>query len=83
MMDIPTHANALLVVLPKVEPHPDAVVLLHAATVLGLELSRTVLSLESQRRLGAEFLLQAIDGRLGSRKWKAGSWPLAFRRSIS
>lgn len=65
MMDIPTHANALLVVLPKSEPHPDAVVLLHAATVLGLELSRTVLALESQRRLGAEVLLQAVDGRVG------------------
>lgn len=65
MTDIPTHANALLIVLPNAEPHPDAVVLLHAATVLGLELSRTALSLENQRRLGAEFLLQAIDGRLG------------------
>ncbi|GAA5194513.1 PucR family transcriptional regulator [Arthrobacter gyeryongensis] len=65
MMDIPTHPNALLVALPNSEPHPDPVVLLHAATVLGLELSRTVLSLENQRRLGAEFLLQAIDGRLG------------------
>ncbi|MDQ6739132.1 MAG: helix-turn-helix domain-containing protein, partial [Actinomycetota bacterium] len=65
MMDIPTHANALLVVLPNSGPHPDAVVLLHAATVLGLEMSRTVLSLENQRRLGAEFLLQALDGRLG------------------
>ncbi len=65
MMDIPTHANALLVVLPGSEPHPDAVVLLHAATVLGLELARTALSLENQRRLGAEFLLQAFDGRFG------------------
>jgi purine catabolism regulator len=65
MMDIPTHANALLVVLPNGEPHPDAVVLLHAATVLGLELSRTVLALESQRRLAAEVLLQAVDGRVG------------------
>lgn len=66
MMDIPTHANALLIVLPASEPHPDAVVLLHAATVLGLELSRTVLGLENQRRLGAEFLLQAVDGRCGT-----------------
>lgn len=65
-MDIPTHANALLVVLPNGEPHPDAVVLLHAATVLGLQLSRTVLSLEGQHRLAGEFLLQAIDGRLGT-----------------
>jgi len=64
-MDIPTHANALLVVLPNSEPHPDAVVLLHAATVLGLQLSRIVLSLESRHRLAGEFLLQAADGRLG------------------
>nr|WP_125612336.1 PucR family transcriptional regulator [Specibacter cremeus] len=65
MVDIPTHTNALLVVIPHTEPHPDAVVLLHAATVLGLELSRTVLALESQRRMGAEFLLQAFEGRYG------------------
>ncbi|MET4586591.1 purine catabolism regulator [Pseudarthrobacter sp. PvP022] len=65
-MDIPTHANALLVVLPRSEPHPDAVVLLHAATVLGLQLSRIVLSLEGQHRLAGEFLLQAMEGRLGT-----------------
>ncbi|WP_426978454.1 PucR family transcriptional regulator [Pseudarthrobacter sp. O4] len=62
LMDIPTHPNALLVVLPKAEAHPDAVILLHAATVLGLELSRTTLDLENQRRLGAEFLSQAFEG---------------------
>ncbi|WP_427018869.1 PucR family transcriptional regulator [Pseudarthrobacter sp. P1] len=65
MVDIPTHTNALLVVLPESQPHPDAVVLLHAATVLGLELSRTVLALEGQRRMGAEFLLQAFEDRYG------------------
>ncbi len=65
MMDIPTHVNALLLVLPDSEQRPDAVVLLHAATVLGLELSRTVLALEGQRRLGSEFLLQAFEGRYG------------------
>ncbi|MGR0161221.1 PucR family transcriptional regulator [Paenarthrobacter nitroguajacolicus] len=65
-MDIPTHANALLVVLPHSEPHPDAVVLLHAATVLGLQLSRIVLSLEGRHRVAGEFLLQAMDGRLGA-----------------
>ncbi|MFF2843651.1 PucR family transcriptional regulator [Paenarthrobacter sp. NPDC057981] len=65
-MDIPTHANALLVVLPGNEPHPDAVVLLHAATVLGLQLARIVLSLEGRHRLAGEFLLQALDGRLGT-----------------
>jgi purine catabolism regulator len=65
-MDIPTHSSALLVVLPNSEPHPDAVVLLHAATVLGLQLSQIVLSLESRHRLAGEFLLQAMDGRLGT-----------------
>ncbi|WP_258229315.1 PucR family transcriptional regulator [Arthrobacter sp. HMWF013] len=65
LMEIPTHANALLVVLPESDPHPDAVVLLHAATVLGLELSRTVLGLENRLRRGAEFLIQAFDGRYG------------------
>ncbi|MGP0222093.1 MULTISPECIES: PucR family transcriptional regulator [unclassified Paenarthrobacter] len=65
-MDIPTHANALLVVLPGSELHPDAVVLLHAATVLGLQLARIVLSLEGRHRLAGEFLLQALDGRLGT-----------------
>jgi purine catabolism regulator len=55
-----------LVVLPNAEPHPDAVVLLHAATVLGLQLSRIVLSLEGRHRLAGEFLLQAFDGRLGT-----------------
>ncbi|HET7140807.1 MAG TPA: PucR family transcriptional regulator ligand-binding domain-containing protein [Arthrobacter sp.] len=65
LIDIPTHANALLLVLPASDPHPDAVVLLHAATVLGLELSRTVLGLENRLRLGSEFLLQAFDGRYG------------------
>jgi purine catabolism regulator len=65
LMEIPTHTNALMVVLPASEPHPDAVVLLHAATVLGLELSRTMLGLEHRLRRGAEFLLQAFDGRYG------------------
>ncbi|MFD1212566.1 PucR family transcriptional regulator [Arthrobacter sp. GCM10027362] len=66
LMDVPTHDGALLVVLPGSEPPPDAVVLLHAATVLGLELSRTVLAVENRRRLGAEFLQQAFEGRYGA-----------------
>ncbi|GLB67915.1 PucR family transcriptional regulator [Arthrobacter mangrovi] len=66
MMDVPTHEDALLVVVPAAEPHPDAVVLLHAASVLGLELSRTMLALEDERRLGSEFLAQALDGRYGA-----------------
>ncbi|EMY32465.1 transcriptional regulator [Arthrobacter crystallopoietes BAB-32] len=65
MMDIPTHEDALLVVVPASEPHPDAVVLLHAASVLGLELSRSMLALEDERRLGSEFLADALEGRYG------------------
>lgn len=71
LLEIPTHANALMVVLPSSEPHPDAVVLLHAATVLGLELSRTVLGLESRLRRGTEFLLQAFDGRYGTKEMES------------
>lgn len=63
-MDIPTHRDAVLVVLPTSAVHPDAVVLLHAATVLGLAMARATLTVESQRRSGAEFLQQAFDGRL-------------------
>lgn len=65
-MDVPTHATALLIVLPNSEQQPDAVVLLHAATVLGLQMSRIVLSLEGRQRLAGEFLQQALDGRLGA-----------------
>ncbi|MHA7302196.1 hypothetical protein [Pseudarthrobacter sp. MDT1-22] len=32
---------------------------------MGLELSRAALGLENRLRLGAEFLLQAFDGRYG------------------
>ncbi|NVN00760.1 PucR family transcriptional regulator, partial [Arthrobacter sp. SDTb3-6] len=64
-LDVPTHAHALLVVLPNSDQHPDALLLLHAATVLGLELSRVVLDRENQHRLVSEFLLQAFDGHYG------------------
>lgn len=64
-MDVPTQSGAVLVVLPATPNHPDAVVLLHAATVLGLALSRAALSVENERRSGSEFLLQALDGHLG------------------
>ncbi|BCT78041.1 hypothetical protein SCMU_38830 [Sinomonas cyclohexanicum] len=66
MMGIPTHKDAMLVVLPRSEPHPDTVVLLHAASVLGLELARALLGVEERRRAGAEFLLQAFEGRFGA-----------------
>jgi purine catabolism regulator len=70
MMDIPTHADAVLLVLPRSQTRPDAVVLLHAATVLGLVLSRVALVRESDRRRGAEFLVQVLDGRVGAAEFE-------------
>ncbi|MFJ6416572.1 PucR family transcriptional regulator [Paeniglutamicibacter sp. NPDC091659] len=66
LMDIPTHGHAMLVVLPESESTPDGVVLLHAATVLGLGLSRSALAMEGRYRTGGEFLLQAFGGRMGA-----------------
>ena len=66
LMEIPTHPHALLVVLPRAEVKPDGVVLLHVATVMGLGLSRSALSMESLYRSGGEFLLQAFEGRIGA-----------------
>ncbi|MFL4472403.1 PucR family transcriptional regulator [Paeniglutamicibacter sp. MACA_103] len=65
-MEIPTHPHALLVVLPEGQARPDGVVLLHTATVLGLGLSRSALSMESRYRSGGEFLLQSFAGRVGA-----------------
>lgn len=65
LMDIPTHPHALLVVLPAGNTQPDGVVLLHSATVLGLGLSRSALSMESRFQSGGEFLLQSFEGRIG------------------
>ena len=66
LMEIPTHPHALLVVLPQTETKPDGVVLLHVATIMGLILSRSALSMESRYRSGGEFLLQAFEGRIGA-----------------
>lgn len=66
LMEIPTHPHALLVVFPNAESKPDGVVLLHVATVMGLGLSRSALSMESRYRSGGEFLMQAFEGRMGA-----------------
>lgn len=66
LMEVPTHPHALLVVAPQSDTKPDGVILLHVATVMGLGLSRSALSLESLYRSGGEFLVQAFDGRIGA-----------------
>lgn len=60
---VPAHQDAVLLALPHAGDRPDAVVLLHAATVLGLQMSRVVLDLEYRRRTGADVLARGLDGR--------------------
>lgn len=59
---IPTHDDALLVCEPRPDHEPDAILLQHAATVCALGLSQARLTIEHQRRAGAELLVQILDG---------------------
>lgn len=64
LVDVPTHADAVLVALPGPGQQPDALLLQHAATVCALALSQARLWIEQQRRAGAELLAQILDGQL-------------------
>ena len=64
MTTLPTHADALLVCLPRHDTEPDAILLQHAATVCALGLSQARLTIEHERRAGAELLVQILDGYL-------------------
>ncbi|MFF8919298.1 PucR family transcriptional regulator [Streptomyces sp. NPDC015032] len=64
MVDVPTHPDAVLVVLPEQTEQPDAILLQHAATVCALALSQARLTIEHDRRRGAELLLQILDEHL-------------------
>jgi purine catabolism regulator len=64
MTTLPTHADALLVCLPRPDTEPDAILLQHAATVCALGLSQARLTIEHERRAGAELLVQSLDGYL-------------------
>jgi len=62
-VDIPTHPGAVLVLVSDAKSAPDAILTQHAATVIALELSQSLMSIEHRRRMGAELLGQLLDGR--------------------
>lgn len=64
LVDVPMHPDAVLVVLPEPTEQPDALLLQHAATVCALALSQARLTIEHDRRTGAELLLQMLDAQL-------------------
>lgn len=61
-LEIPANDRAMLVVVPPTGTRPDTTLLLHAATVIGLNLSQHELELENRRRTGAELFRQILDG---------------------
>ena len=92
MTTLPTHADALLVCLPRPDTEPDAILLQHAATVCALGISQARLTIEHERRAGAELLVQILDGYLspdddprsdspsaGSTRRRPRWWPRAAR----
>ncbi|GED83234.1 hypothetical protein TNCT6_03190 [Streptomyces sp. 6-11-2] len=64
LVDVPTHPDAVLVALPEPAEQPDALLLQHAATVCALALSQARLTIEHDRRTGAELLLQILDAQV-------------------
>jgi purine catabolism regulator len=63
-LNVPTHPDAVLACVPDLEHPPDTVLLQHTATVCALGLSQTRLTLEHDRRVGAELLAQFTEGSL-------------------
>ncbi|MCM3812938.1 PucR family transcriptional regulator [Streptomyces malaysiensis] len=74
LVDVPTHPDAVLVALSEPTGQPDALLLQHAATVCALALSQARLTIEHDRRTGAELLLQILDAQLA---------PAAARRQLA
>lgn len=68
LVEIPTHPEALMVAVSDGHGILDAVLMQHAATVLALEMSQALMSLEHARRAGAELLAQILDGHLDPRR---------------
>lgn len=67
VVEVPTHDQAVLVVVRPADVPLDGILLQHAATVAALELSQTRLGLEHARRAGAELMAQLLDGRADAR----------------
>jgi purine catabolism regulator len=64
LVDIPTKPDAVLVLVSEGKEVPDAILVQHAATVIALELSQSLMNVENRRRAGAELLAQLIEGRI-------------------
>ncbi|WP_026196935.1 PucR family transcriptional regulator [Sciscionella marina] len=64
LVDIPTQPSAVLVLVSDARHMPDAILMQHAATVLALELSQSLVNIEQNRRLGAELLAQLMQGQI-------------------
>jgi purine catabolism regulator len=64
MTTLPTHSDAVLVCRPRPDIEPDAILLQHAATVCALGIAQARLTIEHERRAGAELLVQILDGYL-------------------
>ncbi|MFE5158727.1 PucR family transcriptional regulator [Streptomyces sp. NPDC056697] len=67
LMDIPTQSSAILVLVSGGRNVLDAILMQHVVTVIALELSQSLISIEHRRRLGAELLAQLMEGRLDER----------------
>ena len=65
--EVPTHAQAVLVMLRSPGVPLDGILIQHAATVMALDLSQATLGREHVRREGAEALGQMLDGRTDQR----------------
>jgi len=65
--EVPTHAQAVLVVVRPPGVPLDGILIQHAATVVALDLSQATLGREHVRREGAEALGQMLDGRTDQR----------------
>lgn len=68
---IPTMPAARMVLVSSRPGAIDAILMQHAVTVIALELSQSVVALENQRRLGAELLVHAMDGRVSARSGRS------------
>lgn len=67
LVDIPTQSSAVLVLVSSGRNVLDAILMQHVVTVIALELSQSLVSIEQRRRLGAELLAQLMEGRLDER----------------
>jgi purine catabolism regulator len=67
LVDIPTQASAVLVLVSDGREVTDPILMQHAATVIALELSQSLVSIEHRRRIGAELLVQLMEGRIDPR----------------